>query len=125
MQCVNCLGETRAEVRLSTLANSGYAGNASARPSVAKFQFVLLIHAHQPVGNFDHVIESAYAQSYLPFVQVLARHPSIHMGLHYTGSLLEWIERAHPEYFDLLRTLMHRGQGGKTRRGGGDETHSL
>ena len=77
---------------------------------MAKFQFVLLIHAHQPVGNFDHVIESAYAQSYLPFVQVLARHPSIHVGLHYTGSLLEWIERAHPEYFDLLRTLVHRGQ---------------
>jgi hypothetical protein len=77
---------------------------------VAKFQFVLLIHAHQPVGNFDDVIERAYAQSYLPFVQVLARHPSIRMGLHYTGSLLEWIERAHPEYFDLLRALVQRGQ---------------
>jgi hypothetical protein len=77
---------------------------------VAKFQFVLLIHAHQPVGNFDDVIERAYAQSYLPFVQVLARHPSIRLGLHYTGSLLEWIERAHPEYFDLLRTLVQRGQ---------------
>jgi 4-alpha-glucanotransferase len=77
---------------------------------VAKFQLVLLIHAHQPVGNFDDVIERAYAQSYLPFVQVLARHPSIHMGLHYTGSLLEWMERAHPEYFDLLRTLVKRGQ---------------
>jgi hypothetical protein len=77
---------------------------------VTKFQLVLLIHAHQPVGNFDDVIERAYAQSYLPFVQVLARHPSIHMGLHFTGSLLEWIERAHPEYFDLLRALVQRGQ---------------
>jgi 4-alpha-glucanotransferase len=77
---------------------------------VAKFQFVLLIHAHQPVGNFDDVIERAYAQSYLPFVQALVRHPSIRVGLHYTGSLLEWIERAHPEYFDLLRTLVQRGQ---------------
>ena len=77
---------------------------------MAKFQFVLFIHAHQPVGNFDDVIERAYAQSYLPFVQVLARHPSIHVGLHYTGSLLEWIERAHPEYFELLRALVKRGQ---------------
>ena len=77
---------------------------------MAKFQFVLLIHAHQPVGNFDDVIERAYVQSYLPFVQVLARHPSIRMGLHFTGSLLEWIERVHPEYFDLLRTLVQRGQ---------------
>jgi 4-alpha-glucanotransferase len=77
---------------------------------VAKFQFVLLVHAHQPAGNFDDVIERAYAQSYLPFLQTLSHHPSIRIGLHYTGSLLEWIEKAHPEYFDDLRVLVNRGQ---------------
>jgi 4-alpha-glucanotransferase len=77
---------------------------------VAKFQLALLIHAHQPVGNFDDVIERAYQQSYLPFVQVLERHPLIRMGLHYSGALLEWLERAHPEYFDLLRGLVKRRQ---------------
>ncbi|MGC2268125.1 MAG: 4-alpha-glucanotransferase, partial [Candidatus Acidiferrales bacterium] len=75
-----------------------------------KFQLVLLIHAHQPVGNFDDVMERAYAQSYAPFVEVLARHPGIRVGLHFTGSLLEWIERAHPEYFAELRALVKRGQ---------------
>ena len=75
-----------------------------------KFQLVLLIHAHQPVGNFDAVFESSYKQAYLPFIQVLSRHPSVRMGLHYTGSLFEWLERAHPEYFDLLRALVKRGQ---------------
>lgn len=75
-----------------------------------KFELVLLIHAHQPVGNFDDVFERAYANSYLPFVEVLSRHPLIRMGLHYSGPLLEWIEGAHPEYFDLLRTLVARGQ---------------
>lgn len=75
-----------------------------------KFQLVLLIHAHQPVGNFDDVMERAYAQSYAPFVEVLARHPAIRVGLHFTGSLLEWIERAHPEYFAELRALVKRGQ---------------
>ena len=75
-----------------------------------KFELVLLIHAHQPVGNFDDVLERAYTSSYLPFLEVLARHPSIRMGLHYSGSLLEWIERAHPEYFDRLRALVQRGQ---------------
>jgi 4-alpha-glucanotransferase len=77
---------------------------------VRKFELVLLIHAHQPVGNFDDVIERAYATSYLPFIQVLARHASIRAGLHYSGPLLEWIERAHPEYFDTLRTLVRSGQ---------------
>ncbi len=77
---------------------------------MAKFQLVLLIHAHQPVGNFDDVFESAYAKSYLPFVELLEKHPKIRLGLHYSGSLLEWIERAHPEYFGRLKALVQRGQ---------------
>ena len=77
---------------------------------MARFHLVLLIHAHQPVGNFDDVVEGAYAHSYLPFVELLGKHPSVCMGLHYSGSLLEWIERAHPEYFDLLRALVARRQ---------------
>jgi 4-alpha-glucanotransferase len=77
---------------------------------VPKFQFVLLMHAHQPVGNFDDVIERAYQQSYLPFVDVLSRHPSIRIGLHFTGSLLELIEHSHPEYFERLRALVKNGQ---------------
>ena len=79
-------------------------------PSVAKFQLALLIHAHQPVGNFEDVLERAYAQCYFPFIEILSRHPSIRVGLHYTGPLLEWIERVHPEYFERLRGLVERGQ---------------
>ncbi len=75
-----------------------------------KFHLCLLIHAHQPVGNFEEVLQRAYAQSYRPFIEVLLRHPGIRIGLHYSGPLLEWIERAHPEYFDQLRTLADRGQ---------------
>jgi 4-alpha-glucanotransferase len=77
---------------------------------VPKFELVLLIHAHQPVGNFDDVLERAYRDSYLPFIEVLSRHPAVRMGLHYTGPLLEWIESKHPEYFDRLRALTERKQ---------------
>ena len=59
-----------------------------------KFELVLIIHAHQPIGNFEDVFERCYQQSYLPFVEVLERHPTVRMGLHYSGPLLEWIERA-------------------------------
>jgi alpha-amylase/alpha-mannosidase (GH57 family) len=75
-----------------------------------KFELVLLIHAHQPVGNFDNIFEHAYVKCYLPFIQVLARHPQIRVGLHYSGPLLEWIEHKHPEYFEQLRELAARGQ---------------
>ncbi len=46
----------------------------------------------------------------MPFLQLLLRHPTIRMGLHYSGSLLEWIEEAHPEFFELLGLLARRGQ---------------
>jgi 4-alpha-glucanotransferase len=77
---------------------------------VPKFQLVLVIHAHQPVGNFDDVFERSYTSSYLPFIEVLERHPAIRVGLHYSGPLLEWIERAHPEYFERLAALVKSGQ---------------
>jgi alpha-amylase len=77
---------------------------------VSKFQLVLLIHAHQPVGNFDDVFERSYASSYRPFIEVLERHPAIRLGLHYSGPLLEWIEQAHPEYFERLAALAKSGQ---------------
>ena len=70
----------------------------------------LVIHAHQPVGNFDHVIEEAYQKSYSPFVRALLAHPRIHVCLHFSGILLEWLENHHGEYLQTLRELTLRGQ---------------
>jgi hypothetical protein len=75
-----------------------------------KFNLVLLIHAHQPVGNFDDVMERTYERSYLPFVECVARHPRVRLGLHYTGSLLEWLAAKHPEYIHRIGALVARGQ---------------
>ena len=75
-----------------------------------QFDLVLLIHAHQPIGNFDEVMERTYVRSYLPFVECLARHPGVRMGLHYSGSLLEWLDERHPEYLRRIGELAERGQ---------------
>ena len=77
---------------------------------MSKFHLILLIHSHQPVGNFDSVLESAYQTSYLPFVELLHEHPRVRVGLHYTGPLFEWIERQHPEFFTRIRELIARDQ---------------
>jgi 4-alpha-glucanotransferase len=77
---------------------------------VKKIHLVLLIHAHQPVGNFDVVLEKIYQQSYLPFVEHLTRHPSVRLGLHYSGPLLEWLEARHPEFIAQLIQLASRKQ---------------
>jgi 4-alpha-glucanotransferase len=77
---------------------------------VNKVHLVLIIHSHQPVGNFDAVIEKIYQQSYLPFVEHLVKHPGVRMGLHYTGPLLEWLDECHPEFMTQLKALEARGQ---------------
>ena len=77
---------------------------------MSKVSLALVIHSHQPVGNFDHVIEDAYQKSYAPFVRALRAHPRIRLSLHFSGILLEWLEKHHSEYFQQLRELVGRGQ---------------
>jgi hypothetical protein len=71
--------------------------------SGGKLHLILAIHNHQPVGNFDHVLEDAYTKAYLPFLTLLQKHPSVKVVLHYSGYLLSWIEEKHPEAIALLR----------------------
>ena len=72
-------------------------------------QFIISIHNHQPVGNFDFVFEQAYQRSYRPFVEVLEEHPTISMVLHFSGCLIEWLEDHHPDYLDRVGELINRG----------------
>jgi len=73
-------------------------------------RLILTLHNHQPIGNFDGVFEGAYADSYAPFLDLLDEYPEIPVVLHNSGSLLEWMVQAHPEYVDRLRGLIARGQ---------------
>jgi alpha-amylase len=70
----------------------------------------LVIHNHQPVGNFGWVIEDVYEHAYSPMLFALERHPGIHLGLHYTGPLLKWMAANHPEAIAQIRGLVGRGQ---------------
>ena len=73
-------------------------------------RLVFGIHNHQPVGNFDHVFQSAYEKCYLPFIKTIANHPSIKLSLHTTGPLYQWMEQHQPEWFDLVKGLIESGQ---------------
>ncbi|MFA5098340.1 MAG: alpha-amylase/4-alpha-glucanotransferase domain-containing protein [Candidatus Margulisiibacteriota bacterium] len=75
-----------------------------------KINFLFAVHCHQPVGNFDHVIEDAYQRSYLPFIEVLEKFPSIRMTVHYTGVLLQWLSDKHPEFIKKIRNMAAKGQ---------------
>lgn len=72
--------------------------------------FILGVHNHQPIGNFDHVFEKAYSQSYLPFLEAMERHPSLHWNLHATGILWDWLEAHHPEYGQRIEAHIKEGR---------------
>ena len=72
--------------------------------------FVMVIHCHQPVGNFDDVFESAHHKCYRPLLDLLEAHPSVKTGLHFSGPLLEWLEKHKPESLGQLSRLIQRDQ---------------
>ena len=83
----------------------------STKPAAGSpFHLVFIVHAHQPAGNFQHVFEESYECSYLAFIELLEKYPGIHVGIHYSGPLLQWMEKNHPEYFIRLRRMVSAGQ---------------
>jgi hypothetical protein len=70
----------------------------------------LVLHNHQPVGNFDGVFEQAYQDSYLPFLDVFESYADLTISLHTSGPLMEWLDERHPEYVDRLSQLVSRGR---------------
>ncbi len=70
----------------------------------------LLLHNHQPVGNFPWVFEQVYQESYEPMIAALERYPTVRLSLHYTGSLLDWLEETHPEFLERIARLVQRKQ---------------
>lgn len=73
---------------------------------MSKLHLILAFHNHQPVGNFDHVLEDCYAKSYLPFLETLLGHPKLKVVLHYSGHLLSWMRDHHPEAIEFLSNLI-------------------
>ena len=73
-------------------------------------RFVFVIHDHQPIGNFDGVFEQAWKDAYLPFLELLERHPGIRVAIHTSGPLAEWLDEHHPEYLDRLARLADERQ---------------
>ena len=73
-------------------------------------RLALVFHNHQPVGNFENVFQQAYEDSYLPFLDVFSRYETLKIALHTSGSLMEWLDAAHPEYVDRLAELAGKGR---------------
>lgn len=71
----------------------------------------IVLHFHQPVGQFGFVSEEAYQKSYLPLVRSLFNYPNVKANLHFSGPLLEWLQQNHPDFIEsLVLPMIDRGQ---------------
>ena len=70
----------------------------------------LVIHNHQPVGNFDYVFERACREAYEPMIALIEKHPGIRITLHYSGCLLDWIIKNRGDLIERLKALVARNQ---------------
>ncbi len=67
------------------------------------------IHMHQPVDNFDWVIEHAVEVCYAPFFEVMSRYPEFRFSVHCSGWLMEQIQELHPKLYSQILTLAKNG----------------
>lgn len=67
------------------------------------------IHMHQPVDNFDWVIDQAIEECYGPFFEVMSRYPEFRFSLHCSGWLMEQIEKRSALLYRRIRDLAERG----------------
>ncbi|MDP8252972.1 MAG: DUF1926 domain-containing protein [Candidatus Kaelpia aquatica] len=72
--------------------------------------FLIAVHAHQPVDNFDNVFHQAFESSYIPFFNTLSQFPEIKISFHISGSLLDWTLKNQVEFLNLIKSLVKKGQ---------------
>ncbi|MCC7209789.1 MAG: DUF1926 domain-containing protein [Anaerolineae bacterium] len=70
----------------------------------------LVIHNHQPVGQFGHVTEHSTHVSYLPFIEALERFPGVNVAMHFSGALIDWLRQHNREVLERLQALVARRQ---------------
>ncbi|MDR0501851.1 MAG: alpha-amylase [Treponema sp.] len=75
-----------------------------------KLTLILGTHAHVPSGADESEFEYVYDKKMRPFVSNLYRYSNIQAVLHYSGVLLYWVERNHPELFMLIEDMVNRKQ---------------
>ncbi len=75
-----------------------------------KINIIFGTYNSQPVGVSHEEIEEAYQNSYKSFLSVLNKYPDFCIVLYYSGVLLEWIEKNHPEFIMLLSEMVRRKQ---------------
>jgi len=67
------------------------------------------IHMHQPIDNFDWVIQKGVEICYGPFFEVMCKYPEFKFAVHCSGWLMEEIQKKHPKVYKNIQYLAKKG----------------
>tara|TARA_Y100001970_G_scaffold53207_1_gene67298 strand:+ start:3272 stop:5278 length:2007 start_codon:yes stop_codon:yes gene_type:complete len=70
--------------------------------------FIFGIHIHQPIGNFDYVIEHNFNIAYKPFLDTIIDFENLPFAMHISGPLLDWIKNNQPNYIEIIKNLVDK-----------------
>lgn len=70
----------------------------------------LVFHHTQPPGADPADLRRAFERCYLPMIAALQDHPDITASVHWSGPLLEWMEREAPEALAAVLAMVRSGQ---------------
>ncbi len=73
-------------------------------------KLIFVLHNHQPVGNFDYILESAYKHAYEPFINTILDYEDFRFAIHFSGYLLNYIERKHPDFIEKIKYLVSKNR---------------
>ncbi|MDR0472079.1 MAG: DUF1926 domain-containing protein [Treponema sp.] len=73
-------------------------------------QMILGASCHLPNGCSEDEFEFLYNREIKPVISAVNQFPKIHIAIHYSGALLNWIERKHDELIRLIDDLLSRKQ---------------
>jgi hypothetical protein len=75
-----------------------------------KAKLIFGTYNSQPPEEDNSVVEEYYQKAYKTFLTTLYNHSTIKLSMHYSGSLLEWIEEKHPEFISVLQEMINSKQ---------------
>ncbi|MBI9099860.1 MAG: DUF1926 domain-containing protein [Spirochaetaceae bacterium] len=75
-----------------------------------KVKLIFGTHNSISPSTDDKEIEDIYQKAYKPFLTTLYNFPEISAVLYYSGPLLEWFEKNHPEFNTVLNEMVDKKQ---------------
>ncbi len=70
-----------------------------------KLKLILGTYNTVPSGENALYFEQAYQKAFKPFLHAVYNHSDIPITLYYSGALLEWLDKQHPEFLLVLNEL--------------------